>query len=739
MVHCGASTGRSDTRRNGSKRNEQFGISIDHQGASFMKSFCTLAALCMALMAAPLTAQELEAKLSGNTASQRYVVKDKNGNALFLLGGNGQAAFGSTLKPDVQVSLETALLMCGLYVRTTKADGIGLSVSALGNRAIEATLANEGAAVAGISQSAAGQGVGLYGASSSPAGIGVWGTNSTGGKAIWGTASHAGIAIHGQNADAAGWAGRFDGNMHVSGNVGIGTLTPDALLHVAGQVKITGGSPGTGKVLTSDADGLAVWQTPASTGLTLPFDGTVSNTTAAFKVTNTGTSNTAGAIAGHSAGSDAVEGVTSAQMSGVLGRCTNGSGGYGVFGAHASGNYGILGAMNSGVIGQANGSNWAGWFSGPVKTTGKLDCEAEIIATGSFGSGSTLTVAGTGTRLIWYPKKAAFRTGGATGSSWDDANIGDYSVAMGANTKASATASIALGSATVASGNYSTALGNNTTASGDESFAGGSHTTASAWKSIALGGDSWGSATGSVAIGDHVTASGTYSTALGTHASTNGKTGAFVIGDNSTNTDLTTGSNNCFKARFAGGYDLYSNSGMTLGVTLAANGTSWATLSDSSKKTNHHSVNGEDMLASFSTLRLGSWNYKADNDPMHRHYGPMAQEWFSAFGHDGVGTVGNDTTLSSSDVDGVLAIAIKALEARTAALRGKTQELASLKQELTQLKHQVSSLQESNAVLTAQTSAMQELRSELVKIKALLSKQSGTQNHIHAAAHSVNE
>lgn len=46
------------------------------------------------------------------------------------------------------------------------------------------------------------------------------------------------------------------------GNVGIGTMTPGAKLEVAGQVKITGGSPGAGKVLTSDAVGLATWQVP---------------------------------------------------------------------------------------------------------------------------------------------------------------------------------------------------------------------------------------------------------------------------------------------------------------------------------------------------------------------------------------------------------------------------------------------------------------------------------------------
>ena len=49
-----------------------------------------------------------------------------------------------------------------------------------------------------------------------------------------------------------------------TGNVGIGTPSPGAKLEVAGQVKITGGAPGTGKVLTSDAAGLASWQTPSA-------------------------------------------------------------------------------------------------------------------------------------------------------------------------------------------------------------------------------------------------------------------------------------------------------------------------------------------------------------------------------------------------------------------------------------------------------------------------------------------
>lgn len=49
-----------------------------------------------------------------------------------------------------------------------------------------------------------------------------------------------------------------------NGNVGIGVLNPLAKLDIDGQVKISGGTPGVGKVLTSDAAGLASWQAPPS-------------------------------------------------------------------------------------------------------------------------------------------------------------------------------------------------------------------------------------------------------------------------------------------------------------------------------------------------------------------------------------------------------------------------------------------------------------------------------------------
>lgn len=52
-----------------------------------------------------------------------------------------------------------------------------------------------------------------------------------------------------------------------AGNVGIGTITPTTALDVNGQIRMQGGSPGVGKIMTSDATGIGSWSTAASAGL----------------------------------------------------------------------------------------------------------------------------------------------------------------------------------------------------------------------------------------------------------------------------------------------------------------------------------------------------------------------------------------------------------------------------------------------------------------------------------------
>ena len=52
-----------------------------------------------------------------------------------------------------------------------------------------------------------------------------------------------------------------------SGNVGIGTNTPTVSLDVNGQLRIRGGNPGPGKILTSDSNGTASWSVPTGSGM----------------------------------------------------------------------------------------------------------------------------------------------------------------------------------------------------------------------------------------------------------------------------------------------------------------------------------------------------------------------------------------------------------------------------------------------------------------------------------------
>jgi hypothetical protein len=45
-----------------------------------------------------------------------------------------------------------------------------------------------------------------------------------------------------------------------TGNMGVGTFSPTARLHVQGNLRLVNGSQGDGRLLMSDADGLATWQ-----------------------------------------------------------------------------------------------------------------------------------------------------------------------------------------------------------------------------------------------------------------------------------------------------------------------------------------------------------------------------------------------------------------------------------------------------------------------------------------------
>ncbi|MGG9972549.1 tail fiber domain-containing protein [Ferruginibacter sp. SUN002] len=150
-----------------------------------------------------------------------------------------------------------------------------------------------------------------------------------------------------------------------------------------------------------------------------------------------------------------------------------------------------------------------------------------FIARGEFNSGVDLPDSGLGTRLIWYPKKAAFRAGrvAINATTWNDAEIGIHSIGLGLETKAKGNASISLGAYTQALGSPSVALGFGSVTTEPSCVAIGSLAKANANNSTAIGYN---------ALAGYTTTRGQYSFAIGngtTSAYTTG--GHFAIGDNS--------------------------------------------------------------------------------------------------------------------------------------------------------------------------------------------------------------
>ncbi|HPJ73091.1 MAG TPA: hypothetical protein PK636_10425, partial [bacterium] len=131
--------------------------------------------------------------------------------------------------------------------------------------------------------------------------------------------------------------------------------------------------------------------------------------------------------------------------------------------------------------------------------------------------------------FFFNPDKFAFRAGWAYGNQWDDANVGNYSLATGYNTMARGWYSTALGAATSAekdhctamgysskaSGFCSTAVGKSTVAAGDYAIAMGYYSEASGEHALSLGAGTTASGDHSVALGDYSTASGASATAAG--------------------------------------------------------------------------------------------------------------------------------------------------------------------------------------------------------------------------------
>ncbi len=211
-------------------------------------------------------------------------------------------------------------------------------------------------------------------------------------------------------------------------------------------------------------------------------------------------------------------------------------------------------------------------------------------------------------------------------------NLGIATIGGGYNNR------VSLGGGTIAGGN------SNSSSGFDASVGGGNGNLASGGGAMVPGGIS-------------NLAQGNTSFAAGLRAKSYNH-GCFTWAD-ANNFDYGCSINNAFTARATGGVffvtGINGSGGTTAGVTVAAGGNSWATLSDRNSKTDVAAVDNRQLLEKLAQVPITSWRYKTQDSDI-RHIGPMAQDFRAAFG---LGE--DDTHINTIDTDGVSLAAIQGL------------------------------------------------------------------------------
>jgi hypothetical protein len=363
---------------------------------------------------------------------------------------------------------------------------------------------------------------------------------------------------------------------------------------------------------------------------------------------------------------------------------------------------------NYGTVGGGRGNTASNWYA---TAGGGLDNAATGDST-TVGGGQNNSAAGKAGTVGGGQSNATSSSYATVSGGFDnEASGGAATVAGGWGNEASGEVATVGGGynitvtadyATVGGGWENTASGENATVGGgfsnsatgeDATVAGGHLNTASGWaatvaggwgntaseESAFVGGGDFNTASGSRATvpgGLYNTAGGDYSFAAGRQAKAN-HLGSFVLAD-STAADFSSVRNNALRVRFNGGATFvvndgywvrfWSNAGHLIdtypGAYLSTGG-AWTDSSDRESKENFAPVDGNDLLARLAEVPIQTWNYKAE-DPAVRHLGPVAQDFYAAFG---LGE--DDRHISTVDTAGVALAAIQALHQRNQELEAE--------------------------------------------------------------------
>jgi cell division protein FtsB len=375
--------------------------------------------------------------------------------------------------------------------------------------------------------------------------------------------------------------------------------------------------------------------------------------------------------------------------------------------------------------------------NGDIGITGNLRIGDSTAMGGNVLKGGALFIHNFGTNNTFIGKGAGNLTMTGDGNNTAAGSLaltsnttGSFNIALGANAlqfNTTGLSNIAVGVQALASntaGNFNTAIGNG---------------------ALTVNAGSFNTATGSFALQSNTTgfsntASGSASLPNNTIGTNNTATGFFALFTNTTgsfNTAIGNGadvaSDNLTNATAIGnGAVVDASNKIRLGnnsVTVIEGQVPYTFTSDATKKENFQRVDGEDVLRKISGLNVTSWNYIGHDPRQFRHYGLVAQEFFAAFGHDAMGTIGTDTTINSGDLDGILTIGVQALEKRTRgvqALRAENADLSknigAMKAENADLSKKIDAMKAENADLNKEISS---LKARLEALERLLANLKG--------------
>jgi len=136
----------------------------------------------------------------------------------------------------------------------------------------------------------------------------------------------------------------------------------------------------------------------------------------------------------------------------------------------------------------------------------------------------------------------------------------------------------------------------------------------------------------------------------------------------------------------SGGIYLYTNDARSTGMYLSAGGSGWNAVSDREMKDNIRPVDVKEVLNRLAEVPISQWSYKTQ-DPSIEHIGPMAQDFYKAFG---LGQ--DDKSINSLDADGVALAAIQGLHEM---LREKDEKISTLEARIAALESLVNKLAQS--------------------------------------------